>query len=173
MARRKPNVQQIEGKTLSQWQQEVNEFCKDTDSRRCKQTNAATAAALHPLNITNLLTNYRCYVARWATFQFYESDGPADTVYQNHRKAIDNAWKAVEDCLRFIEQEYQRRENVAQKEKNKRKAEEEQKRAAAKKPRVPPVKTADGLSMDPLSQLDENMTLAEALVVLRNVRKLL
>jgi len=167
MAKRN-GVQEVDGKSLADWQEEVNQFCKDFSSRRCVQISAQIAHR-HRENIWNLLLNYRCYVARWATSKFFDSEGPDDKVYNNHKKAVEDAWKAVEDCVRFLEQEFKRLENAATKEANRARHAEEMKRAQAnraKRPKIgPQVLSLVGLDVD------VDMDPGAALQLLQKIKK--
>lgn len=134
MAKRN-GLKDYKGKTLEEWQAEVNEFCKDSERRICVQLTEQTAS-LHQVNIGNLYKNYRCYEARHATLQFYDrtpDQTGRDQAYDNHVAEIDKVWVSIEKCLRVIEQEWRRRDNAAKKAANRAKRKAEEENAAAKK----------------------------------------
>lgn len=92
-----------DGKTLEQWNAEINLVCKGGTERKCKQNDTIETLQF------KIEMNHRCLRARAAVQHFY------DEIDKVHSDEIKKVQTTLENCFRFLMQAYAHEFNLIKK----------------------------------------------------------
>ncbi|MEE9130559.1 MAG: hypothetical protein V3T84_11120 [Phycisphaerales bacterium] len=92
-----------QGKTLAEWQNDIQLFCKGDDERRCKVTDSVETRAF------KIKMNFRCLLARSAVQYFY------DEVDEHHLEEIRKVKRTLDYCHEVLMLSYRQEVNLIKK----------------------------------------------------------